>query len=95
MQQTTRGQLNLSATCPIQLMIVCALGPNSRDSSAGDLPAWASSIICWRNAGGYGGFDFGIVDSLFGKVEVSTKKGRLQSLSVRLNTMPLKILART
>jgi len=34
------------ASCAIQLAMLCAVGPNSRDNSAGVRPARASSIIC-------------------------------------------------
>ena len=36
------------------------------------------AIICWRNSAGYGGLDFGIVDSSSLKGWVSTKTGQLQ-----------------
>jgi hypothetical protein len=58
--------------------MVCAVQPNSRDSSAGVLPARANSTICYRNSAGYGGLDLGIVNSFHSKNEVSTEAGQLQ-----------------
>ena len=58
----------------IQLAMLCAVGPNSRDSCAGVLPARAISMICWRNSTVYGGFGFGILGLLFHNGKVSVKK---------------------
>lgn len=62
------------------LMMLCEVGPNSCDGSAGLLPACASSMICWRNSAGYGGLDLGVGDSLFRKDHVPTEEGQLDRL---------------
>jgi len=57
---------------------LCALTPNSRDSSAGVRPAMCSSTICCLNASGYGGLVSGISDSFLLDGKVSAKTGQLQ-----------------
>src|SRR5207245_10966396 len=53
-----------------------AEGSNSRPSSSGVRPRRINSIICRRNAGGYGRWLFGIVDAPFRPNDgVSTKPG--------------------
>ena len=61
-----------------QLAMVWAVQPNSRASSPGLLPARASSMICSRNAAGYGGLVLAISDSFFHNGKVSVEKGQLQ-----------------
>jgi len=65
------------SACVSQLRMVWAEGSNSLASSSGVRPARTSSMICRRNSGGYGGRDFGIVDSFLPKDRVSTKPGQL------------------
>lgn len=59
--------------------MLCALTPNSRESSAGARPpAIASSTICYLNASGYGGFVLGISDSFSVHGKESAKAGQHQ-----------------
>ena len=51
------------SACATQFRIASADGSNSRASSPDVRPDRTSSTICCRNAAGYGGLDFGIVDS--------------------------------
>jgi len=67
-----------TAACPTQFEMVCAVQSNCRANCAGVLPAATSSIICWRNAAGYGGRVLGIANSFFHKDQVSAKTGQLQ-----------------
>ena len=69
----------------IQLRIAWAVGSNSRASSSGVRPVRANSTIWRRKAGGYGGLDFGIVDTSSPKGQVSTKSGQLQLTQVQID----------
>ena len=51
------------SACATHFRMASADGSNSRASSPGLRPDRTSSTICCRNAAGYGGLDFGIVDS--------------------------------
>ena len=53
-------------------------GRDSRVSPSGVRPVRANSTIWRRKAGGYGGLNFGMVDTSSPKGQVSTKSGQLQ-----------------
>ncbi|MFH1080762.1 MAG: hypothetical protein V1766_10995, partial [Pseudomonadota bacterium] len=48
-------------------------------NASGFLPARTNSTMRRRNSGGYGGWDFGIMDTSFSNDSVSTKAGQLHS----------------
>ena len=72
-----------NASCAIQLAMLCAVGPNSRNNSSGARPTRASSTICWRNSAGYGRLDLGTSDASFLNTMVSAKVGQLHSTSAK------------
>ena len=61
--------------------MLCAVTPNTRDSTAGVRPACTSSTIWSQNSAGYGGLVLSILDSFFREDEVSAKQGQLQICS--------------
>ena len=54
----------------------------SRASSSGVRPVRTNSTIWRRKVGGYGGLDFGIVDTSSPKGQVSTKAGQLHPMNL-------------
>src|SRR5215469_4474730 len=69
------------ASCWTHSEIVQAVGPNSRDSSAGFRPVRTRSTIWRLNSGVYRTFVFAIVNPSKPYVEVSTKAGQLHNSS--------------
>ena len=65
------------SACATQLRIAWAVGSNSRANSSGVRPVRTNSTIWRRKAGGYGGLDFGMVDTSSPKGQVSTKSDQL------------------
>ena len=66
--------------------MVCAVQPNSRASSAGDLPAHHKLDDLLSNSAGYGGLVEGIADYFFVQNKVPTKTGPLQLQTIAVMT---------